>query len=376
MRIVHLSDTHLGHTYGSRLSESGINQREEDVARAFDHVITRAIAMRPDILIHAGDLFDSVRPSNRVTDFAVERIRWLSESGIETVLIAGNHSTPRLRETGSIFSLFDPERHNLPHVHPVYRGAYETVEIGDAVVHCLPHSFEPLAEVNKVLPKKGRLNVMTLHAGIDTIRAFQHSQEFNEQVLPEGVLYPDMDYIALGHYHKCVMVRGNAYYAGSTERLSFHEANEEKVFLEVEIGDALKVTKHAIEGLRPMHDLSVDCAGIDAGAVAAKVRESRGSMDVDGALVRLVLNNVGESAYRSLNLHGIREVFSGALVFKLEPRIVSASGAGVGQTASIRPLVSEWEEFMRGQAVPRDKDRITAMGMEYLARGNDARPDA
>jgi hypothetical protein len=371
MRLVHLSDTHLGYGYGTRLSERGINQREEDAARAFDRAIAKAIELRPDLVIHSGDLFDCVRPNNRTTDIAMERVRWLSEAGIETILISGNHSTPRLRETGSIFSLFDPDRHNLPGVHPVYRGAYEVVEVGDAMIHCLPHSFEPLAEANKALPCKGSLNIMTLHAGIDTIKEFQHSQEFNEQVLPESVLYPDMDYIALGHYHRSVKVRGNAYYAGSTERFSFHEAKDQKVYLEVEIGGSLKVRQHPVEGVRPMLDLKLDCAGLDAGDVRSGIDAIRQSNDISEALVRLVLMNVRESSYKSLNLHGVKDTFSDAMLFKIEPMVVSSSGAGTDQSSVIRPLLAEWEEFMHNQAVPYEKKRIVAMGREYLEKGNE-----
>jgi len=46
----------------------------------------------------------------------------------------------------------------------------------------------------------------------------------------------DFDYIALGHYHKYLQLLKNCCYAGSTERLSFNEANQDKGFVMVELG--------------------------------------------------------------------------------------------------------------------------------------------
>ena len=52
--------------------------------------------------------------------------------------------------------------------------------------------------------------------------------EFNESIVPSSMLRSDLDYFALGHYHNYTDVTKNAYYAGSTERLSFAEAGDTK----------------------------------------------------------------------------------------------------------------------------------------------------
>ena len=53
--------------------------------------------------------------------------------------------------------------------------------------------------------------------------------------MPASVLRPDYDYCALGHYHKYLRIAENAYYSGSTERLGFDDAGQEKGFLDVEL---------------------------------------------------------------------------------------------------------------------------------------------
>ena len=105
MKIFHCADTHLGYRAYSRHvpegePDAGLNLREADVYAAWDRLIAAAIAAKPDVVIHAGDLFDRVRPSNRAIDRALEGLHRLSQAGLPTIIVAGNHETPRLRETG------------------------------------------------------------------------------------------------------------------------------------------------------------------------------------------------------------------------------------------------------------------------------------
>ncbi|HRU11914.1 MAG TPA: DNA repair exonuclease, partial [Methanomassiliicoccales archaeon] len=96
MRIAHVADTHVGFTAYRRTDpETGMNQREVDVYRAFERLVDSLIAKRPDAVLHSGDLFDSVRPSNRALSVVLEQLLRLSREGIPIVLIAGNRSTPR-----------------------------------------------------------------------------------------------------------------------------------------------------------------------------------------------------------------------------------------------------------------------------------------
>ena len=64
MRLAHLADLHLGFRQFHRQTPQGTNQREEDVAAAFRVALDDVIAARPDLVLLAGDLFHSVRPTN------------------------------------------------------------------------------------------------------------------------------------------------------------------------------------------------------------------------------------------------------------------------------------------------------------------------
>src|SRR4030066_1485377 len=106
MKFVHISDTHLGASgFGRRISSSGVNQREEDICNSFVWAIDNILELRPDFVLHSGDLFHSVRPSNRILDFALRQFLKLSQAQIPTVIISGNHDSPKQRALGSISSI-------------------------------------------------------------------------------------------------------------------------------------------------------------------------------------------------------------------------------------------------------------------------------
>ncbi|HEY7893502.1 MAG TPA: hypothetical protein VIC24_01245, partial [Gemmatimonadaceae bacterium] len=64
MRLVHLADLHLGFRQYHRLTPDGINQREADVALVFRRAIDKVVALRPEVVLIAGDVFHTVRPMN------------------------------------------------------------------------------------------------------------------------------------------------------------------------------------------------------------------------------------------------------------------------------------------------------------------------
>ena len=82
MKIVHVSDTHIGFSaYRKVDDETGINQREMDIYRRFAEFADKAIEIHPDLVIHSGDLFDSVRPSNRAISVALDNLARITAAG-------------------------------------------------------------------------------------------------------------------------------------------------------------------------------------------------------------------------------------------------------------------------------------------------------
>lgn len=367
MKLIHISDTHLGFSAYSKLDpEEGINQREADMYRAFEQAIDKAIELKPDIVVHSGDLFDTVRPQNRAIDFALRQLIRLSEAGIETVLISGNHSTPRLRETGNIFRIFE----HLKSIHPAHEPGSKRFDIGDLVVQAVPHSSSPSLTdiVSKLTPSKdSKYNVLVVHAGIldsDTYRM----DEFNEQTIPLDALGGGWDYVALGHFHRFARVGKNAHYAGSTERLGFGEAAQKKGIVEVDL-DSHSVKFHELR-IREMVDLkSLDAANLASSEILRGAKEIISSSSIDDKVVRLAILNVASDAYKSLDVQAIRRLGSSALHFELKIDRLDAEGRQETGETQIGLLADEFRKYVaRLEMADEKKKTLIDLGLPYLTK--------
>ena len=369
MRIVHISDTHLGFSAYSKLDPEGLNQREADFYDAFKQAIDKTLELRPDAVLHSGDLFDTVRPQNRAIDFALRQLLRLSEAGIETVLISGNHSTPKLRETGNIFRIFE----HLEHVHPVHEAGATKIVIGELSVFAVPHSTTPsLGEIVSRTKPSGdtAANVLVLHAGILGSNKYK-MDEFNEQNVPLGQLADGWDYVALGHFHEHDKVRDRIYYSGSTERLSFSEADQEKGVVEVDLA-AHKVKFHPLK-VRDMLDMEpIDAAGMASSEILREARDRISSASIDQKLVRLVVRNVAPEAYKSLDVSALRRLGSSALHFELKIDRVEADGMKEVADTQIGLLADEFRKYVASlEMADAKKQRLIEMGMPYLERDEE-----
>ena len=85
MNLIHIADTHLGLAAFNRLDpESGMNLREKQVYDNFLSAIDVIIRQKPDVLVHAGYLFDVVRPKTRAYTTVLEALDRLHAAGIHT----------------------------------------------------------------------------------------------------------------------------------------------------------------------------------------------------------------------------------------------------------------------------------------------------
>lgn len=367
MRLVHFSDTHLGYSdYNKFDSTSSINQRELDVYRVFREIIDYIIETRPDLVIHAGDLFDSIRPSNRAISEALEQFYRLSKERIPTVVIAGNHSTPRQQSTDSIFKIL----RYFPEIYPVFNGEYTKLEIGECAIHAIPHTYsdENLQEsIRKLKPDSNfKFNIMVAHAAVRGVESASWG-EFREQTLPESALIPEYNYIALGHYHRFLKLRDNAFYCGSPERFSFNEVNDKKGFLEIEL-DNFSV-KHIPTKTREMIILKpIDCENLSAVDIV-RTLESMIGAKVQGKIIRVIFNNISRHVHSSLDFQRIRELVSGFIHYEPVYNWKADSASGTTTTSQIGTLNEEFMTYLKKITLEqKDFEEMKSLGLEYLGK--------
>jgi len=365
VRFLHVADTHLGYSAYHKLAENGINQREMDTYNAFREVVDYAIATKPDAVIHAGDLFDTIRPSNRAIYFALQQLLRLSREGIPAVIISGNHETPKLRETGSVFRIFQ----HLDFIYPVYKAKLEVIDIGDARIYAIPHchSTEELIEnIKMASPEKGKINIMMLHVGVTGIKEFSYLRgDFNEQIIPAGYLSPEFDYIALGHYHRATEVTKNAFYSGSTEHFSFKEAGERKGFYDVEIDGEIRA-KFVEVNAREMIDAgTIDCSERNADEIEREILQ-RLEGDIDGKMIRIKLAKIDRAKYKEMSWEKIKRAAARTLHFEVDYDLREMEQELMGRSR-IGSLEEEWREYIKNIPLEKDREEVEKLALKYLS---------
>ena len=365
MKIVHISDSHLGFSaYSKSDPELGINQREADFYSAFSQAIDRTIELEPDLVVHAGDLFDKAQPHNRAIGFALRQAIRLSKAGIPMVLISGNHSTPRLRETGSIFAIFE----HLDGVHPVYEPGVARIVQGDVTVHAIPHSTDPpmVAALRDMAPSTDtKYNIAVLHAGIEGSDTYK-MDDLNEQSIRLDDFPDGLDYIALGHYHRFSKVRAQMYYSGSTERLGFGELGQSKGIVEVDL-DRGSVDFHELS-IRDMLELDpIDASDLTATDIVREIKSRLEKDPIAGKIARLRVDRVRPETAKTLDIASIRRLGSDALFF--DPKFERLDGVGhtAVEDASIGALASEYRRYVSGLDMgEKKKQSLLDRGIPYF----------
>src|SRR5690349_3288896 len=84
MRILHTSDWHVGKVLKGR-------NRFEEHTRVLAQVIEIAYAEKPDLVIVAGDLYDTAAPTAESTRLVTRALSALRKTGARVVAIGGNH---------------------------------------------------------------------------------------------------------------------------------------------------------------------------------------------------------------------------------------------------------------------------------------------
>lgn len=391
MRFVHISDSHLGASgFSRRLSPSGFNQREEDICHSFESSINQIIKIKPDFVLHTGDLFHSVRPTNRIINFAIRQILRVVNLQIPMVIISGNHDTPKQRTVGSVFSFFEVFS---PYLHLVYRNQYELLKLDQVAIHAIPHCLDQedfSKEVAKVKIVGGppsadggqnsTFNILMLHGVVAGIPEFSMG-ELAEQEIPSSYLEMPFDYVALGHYHRYCEVEPKVYYAGSTERLSMAELGQEKGFVEVEIETSTVHSPQSIEtspstinvkfhqvSAREMIELPfVEAQDLDQEQVLQEIEKRTEAADIAEKIVRLKVKNIPEHIYNSLDFRKVAELKSRAFHFDLRFEKKEEEGKDQSTKTSIGKLNVEFDQFLKQVPVENlKKERLLELGLKYL----------
>ncbi len=340
MRIAHLADTHIGHRRFSHRNDNGINACEADCYRVFGEAIDKSIAAGVDAVVHSGDLFDVYHPSTRALAAALDGFAKLRDADIPTVVIAGNHSTPRHRDDAHVFAVL--ERFGTEAIWKEPR----TVRFDGLAVHGIPHHNDAqtvAGQIAEAAPDPGAdFNVLALHVGLENVPDGAHeasSLELDPEILGETATF---DYVALGHLHRRLAISSNACWAGSLERMSFGDRADRKGFVIVDFdcrGGADFLQFVDVE-TRPNYLLGpIDVAGVDD--LFPVIADALSGLDLDGAMVQCELSSVDQAAWRALSPGALATLKQPCLEFRLLQNYADSSAPPSGAPVDLHAFLAE-----------------------------------
>jgi DNA repair exonuclease SbcCD nuclease subunit len=375
-RIVAIADAHLGRAHHHAVDEHGINQREADFAASWHRAVTAALALDPDAVLVLGDLFDAPRPTYRAFREGAKGLRQLADAGVPTLAISGNHDTPRLRESGSPYAVLADA---FPSLRFAYRGVREAVDLVSGLrVHAVPQCAgdeELKAEIAAAAEGRSadHLNLLVTHVAVTVLSRRYTYGDVNELELDLANLDAGFDRILLGHFHNHAKVAANAWYAGSTDTFSFKDlpSGDEPATKGVLVLDATSgaVRHHPVPGGRPLRSFKLDAYGLGVPEILQAVTELVPPEGVEGAVVRLFVNQARPEVRRLLDRRVVGEAFAGALHVAVHVEAAPEEGAAQAAAEPVASLAEEWDRYLTGVPVEGyDRERLAAMGRALFER--------
>jgi DNA repair exonuclease SbcCD nuclease subunit len=373
----------LGYTRYAKLhQETSRNQREVDVQEAYGRAVDAILERDVDLVVHSGDVFDSVRPATHVIIGFLKQTFRITREDIPYLVAAGNHETPRLRSTTAALEYANLVNAISAHGFEI---DYEPVEADGVTmgVTLVPHGA--VFGTGAVTPSRDAdVNILVTHGMVPGLEARQY--EMGEANLQPGMLEGGFDYIALGHYHEFHKHKPNAFYAGATERFGFGEVESKPGFAIVEFdGGGLKSVEHVKITARPMLDLEkISARDMDAAGLTEAVHERTSGVDLDGSIARLRAYDVRRGVASGVDRELLRDLQRRCLNFSLEihaeerPEDLERNGSS---TAVFGPLNEEFAAFVyerkeRGDLEARFAEEFLEKGRAYLARAASEEPES
>jgi len=390
LKLAHLADLHLGFRQFDRQTPKGINQREADIAEVFRRAVDDLLEQRPDLIVIAGDLFHSVRPTNAAILFCFRQLHRLRTGLQDTpiVVIAGEHDTPRSTETGAILRLYEALGVEIA----VEEARRIALPKRDCAVLAVPQQALAKAERPALRPEAGgpTFNVLVTHGVYGGLGEERGTIEYGGAELSRELLAPEKwDYIALGHYHTAQSVATNAWYSGSLEYLPPNpwgqlqdEAAQQtatkgkkqrtgKGYLLVDLPGA-RVTFRPIAPVRRHIDLPfIQGAGLNAKELDEQIAQRVSAAKIDDQIVRLLAWDVERATARDLDHAAIRAYKARALNFQLDlRRPVTQRTTGTSGASGVRrqTLTETVRDFLGRRPLDAELNRETfvKLGVDYL----------
>lgn len=229
IKIIHTADIHLGY---DSYEENYDFDRKQEIQETFHRIISVSIKEKVDLILIAGDLFDTPNPPSEAVDYVIRQFRRIPE--IFVIISPGNHDyyteNSPYDEIGKCSNvlIFDGamdyfELDIRGQIVRVFGAAFNTSRCYDSLFNL------PLIKENT--KEKDVINIGLLHASLEG----KSTNSGYDPIKLEDIKNSNLDYLALGHFHKPTKIKqaGNTYYgySGCPEAMSFKDTGRRGIYI-------------------------------------------------------------------------------------------------------------------------------------------------
>ncbi|WNM40349.1 exonuclease SbcCD subunit D [Micromonospora halotolerans] len=340
MKILHTSDWHVGKVLKGQ-------SRAEEHKQVLAQVIEIARVERPDLVIVAGDLYDTAAPTPEATRLVTRALTALRRTGADVVAIGGNHDNGAALDAlrpwaeaagitlrGSVRenpaehvidgATRDGERWQvaaLPFLSQRY--AVRAVEMYDltpaeANQTYADHLGRVLARLAEGFTEPDRVHLVTAHltvVGASTGGGERDAHTVLGYAVPATVFPGNAHYVALGHLHRSQRVIGPCpvRYSGSPLAVDFGEQENvaSVTIVEVTATTAAQIREVPVPGAVPLRTVR---------GTLAQLAE----IDAPDGWLRVYVREQPRAGLRE----EVQELLPRALEIRIDPELVPAPGSG------------------------------------------------
>jgi exonuclease SbcD len=350
MRILHTSDWHVGKVLKGR-------PRDKEHTAVLAEIIEIATREKPDLVIVAGDLYDTAAPSSAATKLVTRALSALRRTGARVVAIGGNHdngpaldalrpwadaagielrgsvgdSPADLLITGTTASGEKWQLVTLPFLSQRYAiRAAEMYELTAAEANqtYADHIARLIAKLSERFGDPGVVNLVTAHLTIVGATSGGGEREAHTVMgyaVPATVFPPSAHYVALGHLHRAqqVIAPGPTRYSGSPLAIDFGE--EENIC-------SVAVVDVAVDKAARVRDVPVTSA-ISLRTVRGTL-EQLATVNLPDAWLRVLVRETPRVGLRE----DVQELLPNALEVRIDPDMLpDKAGERMAQRAGRSP---------------------------------------
>ncbi|MBK6712910.1 MAG: exonuclease SbcCD subunit D [Chloroflexi bacterium] len=371
LRVLHFADAHIDiANYGRHDSETALPIRVMDFLAALDQIVETAVSEPVDLVIFAGDAYKDRNPQPTFQREWGKRMMRLSQAGIPTLLLVGNHDVSPA--TGRAHTLHEFTTLQVPHIHVADTiRLFGPEELGVAAqIIAVPWvstsrfmAYEELADKAReeiltaaedvVAERVARLIaaadpnlplILTAHASVQgAVFGSERAVMLGHELVLSGSLVNDkrLDYVALGHIHKhqALSAKGShppIVYPGSIERIDFGEAKEQKGFVLATIGRGQTEWQFKKLKTRRFIDIKIDSANADTFMTDIMSQLPSQSM-IAGAICRVQLSYPRDWE-PLLDENALNDYFAAALSVQIQKHRHLEKRARLGDTVAVEEL--------------------------------------